>query len=1265
MKSIAVWIIGILLFSAQSYGQGRIQQVKDGELIWNPIQTRQFPENPAIDFTSCQSCYSQSNNPRFYLLPVFVSGIKAQKAKFLKASWKKIPHWELPGFDTLAYLHRPAFAFQESEQLRQLGTEVLVNPVRKRGVAWERLVQYVLEVEGALYERQISPFRTATEGSSVFANGPWLKMGIVQSGVYQLTANELAARGLQLDGRPSFQIKMYGSGGKMLSEANRDYNFQDISQIAIQVEDGGDGIFNAGDRILFYGQGPDSWNFHATSNTYQFRKNIYSDTSYYFLTISEGPGQRIVIQEQATNPDLFQTRYQDQWIYGQDRINVLSAGREWYSDVLDFTPSKELNFDVRGISADSVARFRFGLMSRSSTPYPFRLRANGASLLPDQVFSAVNISAPFSRFGSDLILSRTWQPSPNTNSLNINILYDKQGNFQSQGYINFVEMNAWRSLEWRGQNFNLRSSYRNGETIMYMLGNMPSGGIRVWNVSRPDRPTLMRLSGNSFAVKQDTLHEFFVFNENALPVPLVFKRVFNQDLRGMEVPDLLIVTHPRFYNQANKLANFRRDYDKMDVEVVTTEQVYNEFSSGSQDITAIRNLAMHLYYKGNPDKFKFLLLFGDCSFDYKDRVANNTNFVPTYQSPEWLGILDTYASDDYFGILSRFKGEWGSNDLLDIGVGRLPAKNEEEAATMVNKLIHYASNPRSLGNWRNQFAFVADDGDNCLHSNQSNSLAEQAMASNPNIHSRKIFLGAYPQVANPGGFTSPAATNELLNSIEKGSLIVNYTGHGGETVWADEFLFTTDMISRLRNIDRLSFFITATCDFGRHDYPSQTSGAEALMLNPNGGAIGIMTTGRPVNAFSNFSINSAFFSALFQNSNGRVGRFGDIMRLSKNISSDKRSNRGFTLLGDPSARLAFPEQEVVLTNFTDSDTIKGLQVVNLEGEIQKEQEFNPSFNGRVFAQLFDRPTPFILQDNEPGISRCPYTYQKNVLFNGSAPVRNGKFSIQFKVSRDISFQVGDGKLLLYAMDPTQVKDARGNKRNVKVGGLVPNPKPDDEGPIVKLAMNDWSFVNGGLVGLNADLLAFFEDSSGIDVTGLGLGHDLIAVLDNKEVFVLNEFFEAENGNFKKGSLRFPFRNLSPGQHQIRLRVWDNNNNSSEAEITFFVGVLAVNGIAVRNVGLFPNPFSDKLYITMENSLAGENITISLQVIDLLGREVAEKVWSYANSIAQPGVFKELAWDGNKADGTKLPPGPYFCNIAVKSDIHGEAYKIHQKVILVR
>lgn len=1266
---LRIRLFNLLFFPLLVFGSGLQAQQK--KLLtrlqpeWQSLIKFQSPAGELSSLT-CKDCGVDQENSRTAVWLNFFPGKKITEASLKNEEWIPIPFWEIQALDTLFLKeNRTSVRIIPDERRKQAGSRVEVRLFRAGPAGWEKLQKAELETvfEEINADASEIPDEILSQPNSVFSSGTWVKIGITRTGVYQIRNSDLLPLGLDLEGKSSARIRMFGTGSKMLSEGSKNFDFQDIREIPIQVEDGGDGVFNQNDRVFFYGEEPHSWVLNRPRRSYEYQNNIYSDSSYYFITFSPDSGKRVLPLASIPDPEIIQQHYPERWIYAPDNINVLSLGRIWYADAFDFNTSKSLSFPVSDLSADSVFRIRFGVMARSGIAYPFRFQVNG-NQLNDTIPGTVNLNSTFGFYGRDVAALRYFKPSPGTSSLNLTVSYQKAGNPESIGYLNFIEATGWRRISWEPKGFGFRSFDHTGKKVAYQAAGLPQDA-RIWDVSNRYNIREPQLIGNQISILQDSsIKEFFAFSPSDIPVPPLFRRMANQNLRGMTCPDLLIVSHPSFLDQAYRLADFRRNHDGLNVEVVTHHQVYNEFSSGAQDITAIRNLAMHLYYKESEPKLKYLLLFGDCSYDYKNRVENNFHMMPTYESPSSLYILSSYASDDYFGILARNKNGWESNDFIDIGVGRLPCKTPEEAKLVTDKLVHYASSKNCLGNWRNRYTFVADNGDFCEHSRQSNELAESLLSRNNRANVKKLFLGAYERIAGAGGYTSPAATNELLSSIEKGNLIVNYTGHGGETVWADEFLFTREMIDKLKNFDRLSFFITATCDFGRHDNPGQLSGAESLLLNPEGGAVGIMTTGRPVGSANNFAINQSFYQTLFKPVNGKPGRMGDAIREAKNNNADKVSNRGFTLLGDPSAAFAFPEEDISITSI--NDTIRGLDYVEVEAEIKDAAGNRDSlFQGRAFATLYDRPGILSIIDGEP-CTNNNYPYQRSVLYNGSSSVVDGLFRMQFFVSGDISYLTGNGRISLYAQDSSRIMDASGFRTGLKVGGLNPNPIEDGNGPSVRLFMNDTTFVNYGLTGENADLLVFLSDAeSGINAAGLGLGHDLVAELDDQETFILNEFYENDEGTFRSGKIRFPFRELAAGWHKIRVKAWDNFNNSADAEIHFEVGISEVNNLIAKDVIISPNPSNGKVYLQLQSAFAGENAQVDVEVCDFAGKVITRKEWFFEESSSRPGALGELFWDGTNSDGSRLPPGMYFCRISLKSDTAKGEYKITKKLILIR
>ncbi|HEY8402343.1 MAG TPA: type IX secretion system sortase PorU, partial [Cytophagaceae bacterium] len=865
----------------------------------------------------------------------------------------------------------------------------------------------------------------------------------------------------------------------------------------------------------------------------------------------------------------------------------------------------------------------------------------------------------------------------NNPNLTVNLTYNKSGNNSAIGYLNYLAINVQRTL----QLYNNSTLFRNKESritspIKYSIANANSS-YKIWDVTDPLKPKNQHYTLNgdnaSFITEGNNLKEYILFSGSGHPTPSFVEKVKNQNLHGItspNLPDLVIVTPEEFLSEAQRLANFRTNFDKLSVEVVTLNQVYNEFSSGAPDVTAIRDFMKMLYdRKSGNDSIRYLLLFGDCSYDFKNRITNNTNIIPIYHSRNSLHPLKTYSSDDYFGFLDDNEGRWdensGDNHLLDIGIGRLPVKTIDEASAMVNKIIHYHTNETTLGKWRNKITFVADDGDGNLHQKDAEKLAKIVNDRYKVYNINKLYIDAFQQISTPSGETCPALKQFLDLEVDRGTFVVNYTGHGGESGWSQENILDIPQISKWTNYNMLPFFVTATCAFGRYDDPQIVSGAEHLVNKSDGGAIGIITSTRPVYASSNLKLNEALYSEIFRSKNGEMPRLGDIIRNTKNNSISGVNNRNYALLGDPSMRLEYPEENISITkingNTNLSDTLKALDKVTLEGEIQSSNgTIINDFNGTLYITVYDKASSLKTIGTE-GSSPLAFNLRNNYIYEGKASITAGKFSVSFVVPKDISYQFDYGKVSLYAQKEFSTKDAAGNNDSLIIGGSSSTATTDNTPPEINVFMNDESFVFGGLTSPNSLLLAKISDENGINIAGTGIGHEITGVLDNKEeVIVLNEYYSAELDDYQKGKVEYPLKDLTPGNHSVRIKAWDTHNNSAEGYLEF---VVANNEqVAIENVLNYPNPFSTSTTFHFDHNRAGDDLDVIVQIYTISGKLVKtiENRYYLANSHISNG----LHWDARDDFGDKLGKGVYIYKVRIRSLRDGSNNFKYQKLVIL-
>lgn len=1090
--------------------------------------------------------------------------------------------------------------------------------------------------------------------SSVLSEGTWFKVGVTTTGIYKIDLNTLSALGVSSSVQPA-KIKLYGNGLKgILPQANADDRPVDLIENAIFVSGESDGQFNSDDYILFYGVGPDKNRWESSG--FEYEKNIYSDTTFYFIKIDGEQGKRITSQSNlAGATDATVTSFDDAIVFEEDRSNLISSGRGWYGETLASGDSKSFTHQIDEVN--SSLKLTLSAVSRSSQNATFGVTVNGASV------GAVVIDPIPSGPGSTYSIKAKQQTQtfsiPSSSTLNLAIKFNGNGSGEI-GYIDYYHLTFQRNLRFVSNEIAFRWINNVGQLLKYEILNASESTI--WNVTDPTNTVKQEHSSVAdkaiFQSKSNQVEEFLVFKGSDFPTPFIFGNVPNQDLHGDVGYDALIITNPNFKQAADQLAEFHQTHDNLTVKVVTTSEVYNEFSSGRQDVSAIRDYAKYVYEKGG--KLKYLLLLGDCSYDYKDRVAGNTNYVPTYESRESFHPIYSYSSDDYFGFFEDTEGTWlesiAGDHTLEIGIGRLPAKSLQEATDMVDKIIYYSTSVNTLGKWKSEVTYVADDGDGNVHVRHVEDLSELIDTTYAQYNINKILLDAYQQESSGSVERSPQASASLKTRIKNGTFYVNYIGHGNERLWMEEEILSSIDIERLTNRNKLPIFVTATCEFGRYDDPIKVSGAERLLLRTQGGGIALLTTSRPVLASTNFSLNKAFHKNIFRQELGQSLRLGDVIRLTKNEGLEGAVNRNFTLLGDPMLMPSYPGLDVVIKESSSvGDTLSALEKITFEGEIQENGSLQTDFNGKMIVGVFDLKQVFKTKGQES--SPYPYTLRSNALFRGESSVTSGKFSFSFIVPKNISYQYKKGKMSLYAWDEKNNVDADGSSRSFVIGGTANNPPEDSTPPEINAYMNDSSFVDGGLVGKSPLLIAHLADESGITTSRSGVVEGITLTIGDTEVN-LNDFYSSKIDDYQKGTIVYPLQELAPGDYAAKLRVWDTYNNSSETVIRFRVADEPT--LFVYNPLVYPNPVSMNTTFSFEHDREDEDLDIVLLVYNSQGKEMNRSTFRYENS---PRIIK-VSWQAITNTGSTLTQGVYHAKMIIRSTLDGASKEIYQKLIIL-
>ncbi|OFX49865.1 MAG: hypothetical protein A2046_16090 [Bacteroidetes bacterium GWA2_30_7] len=1138
-----------------------------------------------------------------------------------------------------------------------------VYPYIKSNNGILKIVEFSIQIiEKNVQETKSLKSRTYTS-SSVLSAGRWIKIKILEDGIYKISYDDLINMGFEIPEN----IHVYGNGGLMLSEMNNVSRYDDLIDNPIFIDKGTDNIFNTGDYLLFYGKGSVKWIYDYTKQRFIHSLHNFSDVSYYFITSNNIPSNEIEsINNNNLTANKIVTSFNDYRFYEKETYNLIKSGSIWFGEHFNnISTSSNFSFNFPNVVTSYQIRLTTYLAARSSSPSSFAVYANG-SLVQNISIAETNLSNYTSPHASTQLVTNIFPTTTSAINLSLNFL---PPNSSSEGWLNYFELNARRELKMYGSQMHFRDieSIGIGNISEFVIENANSG-LKVWDISNYLNPKnlIYNISGSTVKFKNntDTIKQFIVFNNSNYLIPEIVGEVTNQDLHALPQSDFIIVTHPNFINYANELADIHRNNDNMSVLVVTPEQIYNEFSSGSPDVSAIRDFVKMFYDRGfeNQSIPKYLLLFGDGSYDNKTVSSSNSNYILTYQSVNSLKPTETFVSDDFFSLLDDSEG--GSTGFEDIGVGRFPVRNSAEASVILNKIKNYINN-KTFGDWRNTVCFIGDDEDANTHMTQADGLATRIDTGYPAFNIEKIYLDAFKQISTPAGQRYPDVNKAITDRITKGTLILNYTGHGNELGLAHERIIGLSEINSWDNYNKLFLMLTATCEFSRYDDYNRVSAGEQVLLNSKGGAIALLSTTRLVYSSPNAILNEKFYNSAFtRDENNEHLRLGEIMRLTKVNTGSGQNKRNFTLLGDPALKLAIPENDVktlTINNISVSqttDTVKALSKITITGKVIKfDGSDYTNFNGIIYPTVYDKPVSITSLSNDGG---TPITFklQNNILYRGKSSVTNSEFSFTFIAPKDINYSYGNGKISYYYND--NEIDGNGYFKDVVVGGSDTNSVKDLTGPEANLFMNDFTFAFGGITDENPLFLANIVDSNGVN-TASGIGHDITVLLDDQtnNIIVLNDYYEAELNSFKGGKVKYKMKNLTEGSHNIKFKVWDVYNNSAEAYLEFIVAKSSE--LVLDHILNYPNPFTTNTNFYFEHNVPNQNIDVLIQIFSISGKLVK----SIETNLNSNGYRSDpIGWDGLDDFGSRIGKGIYIYRIKVKTQ-NGLSVEKFEKLVILR
>ncbi|WP_091894724.1 type IX secretion system sortase PorU [Polaribacter sp. KT25b] len=1116
-------------------------------------------------------------------------------------------------------------------------------------------------------------FSVAQRSNSVLSSGDWYKFSVDTTGVFKIDRNLLQRIGVSTSGLNPKKIHIYGNGGQLLPELNSDFRYDGLQENAIYIEGESDGSFDNSDYILFYAKGPHDWEVNVSANSIKHRQNIYSDKAYYFITVNDTDGKRITPKTPITTSATSQISVFDDFnFYEKEEKSLFAVGTQWFftedfnivntqSFKIPFknaAPNTDLNVRVRGVS-NSVA----------SSTMDVKVNAKDVFTISYPMVNASSLTKAYD-------VERNGTITNSAESIEVAITFNNNGNPSANAFLDYIEIVGKKKLSFSDYQFSFRSLAQANATgvVEYQITN-GSNAFQVWDVTTAINPQLIINESitNDFTFKDNaaSLKEYIILDDSDyyLPETVDNSKVINQNLHALNDINYIVITNSELSAQAQRLADYHQNNSNLTTKVVLLDEIYNEYSSGSKDITGIRDFIKHVYDTNSSEdkKLKYVCFFGDASYDYKDRIQANNNIVPVKLSTISFNLASSWVTDDFYVMMDDNEGTMSSSHTVDIASSRIPVSTISEATIVVDKILNYY-NKNTIGDWRNTITLVADDidatGEEVLEQGVE-SIADEIKANQPIFNINKIYSDAYVQENSSGGERYPDVNLAITNAIEKGTLVFDYFGHGGEDGFATERILDVPQIQGFNNPNTLPLLITVTCDFSRFDNPSRITAGELTLKNETGGAASMITTTREVYITVGQNFNEALIRVLLAFNDEDFTIAEALMTTKNNFSSTQK----FFIysFGDPAMKLAIPKPNIRITKMNDVDittsldTIRALSKVKFEGVVTDNlnavlTDFNGTLSTTVFDKLIDKTT----LDNDGYGIKMTFDTQDSKLFRGKSTVENGAFSFDFIVPKDIKIAYGKGKLSFYAENGEI--DKAGYNFDVVVGGIDENAPDDALGPEIKLFMNDESFIDGGNTNASPNLIAVLFDASGINTSITAVDHDIVGILDGDTTnpIILNDFYQTELNDFSKGKVTYTLSDLEVGPHTLKLKAWDTYNNSSETTLNFVVVSDAI--LNLENVLNYPNPFVNYTEFWFNHNKPNEPLEVQVQIFTVSGKLVKtinQNVQTTGN------LSRSITWNGLDDFGNKIGKGVYIYKLRVKSTTNNLVSEKYEKLVILQ
>lgn len=1125
--------------------------------------------------------------------------------------------------------------------------DFVYNYIRKQKSKLKNIIIELFKVKWILFFQvfillSLGAYALATDeyaANSVLSSGKWARIKVKSTGIQFISNSELKSMGFSDPNK----VNVYGTGGQKVKEELVSGMPDDLPLL---------GSVKTSRGILFYGVDNVRWKYNA-DRIYTHEISPYCESSYYFLSDRSVDGDmempEVDLCENISGAMVLES-FKCRMLHELEQENPFGYGRTILGEDFRTTNSRNFNFDMPGkfdSKVDFTVCFHAKTVNGNST---LAYTVNNDNKLASDAISGIN-NENFTEIG-------LFQKSVDLSSekLSLGIKHSFSGVIYN-ARLDYIELFYNRNFNLTNGELHFYSFFR-GEKVE-LAG--ATSDLRLWDVTEPHRikSVKFKIDGNKAVfVPESGYREYIAFDPSVAGKSVVKAGfVSNQDIHGMPSPEMVIIAYPQYKKAAEKIADLHRRVDGMTVHVLTPDAVYNEFSGGHPDVCAFRKMLK--MWHDRDGKIKFCLLIGRGSYDSKmvTPAVRNCGYVPLpiWQSANGLNEEKSFSTDDIIGMLDDVKEEDFniSRAKMSVAVGRLPVVNEREANEAADKIVKYVENP-VYGAWRNRVMLIADDQDNGIHLDQTETVYEELRKNAPDYQYEKLYLDSYPLESTSVGMAYPKAKERMFRIWNEGVTYTNYVGHASKNSWTHEKLLTwTDMTSVSNK--NWSFLCAATCSFGHWDGDAR-SGAEVMILNPEAGFIAAVVPSRTVYIGLNGPLNHKISKWLLTDDTfGRVYSVGEAVMKGKNETLDDNKLR-YCLIGDPALRIPKGEFKVEIVsmnevNVNDSEDMPeftAMEKVTLKGCIRdKSGNLAKDFNGTLQLDLYDAEKPIETYGNGDKGVQMIYNDRTTRLASVSTLVENGEWTSVLFIPAEIENNYSPARLSAYAWSKDG-KEGQGSTERFYIYGFPNTEQKDTIGPEIEyIYLNNKESLNeAGIVSVNQNpvLHASFYDESGINISDAGIGHKMTVVLDGRTILDdVDSYYTPNPEREGAGVIAYPLSDLSAGEHELVFTVYDNLTNSSTRTISFSVS--QTKDPLIQELTTDVNPASVSVLFSVLLDMPNSRMKCKFEVFDLMGRRVWESDETQLSDM-QGALSKR--WNLCDLSGRRVPRGIYLYRATVET-----------------